>query len=112
MTMNSPENDPKYRVGGDQYKPEYDRSSASITDPQTVAKFHEKADTNASAQALHHTLGTKHDEAASGDHDHNGANSKKIMTGVTITGAKGGNVALTNLLTALAANLGLTDSTT
>lgn len=104
--------DVKYRVGGSNYKGQFDRSTSEVTDPQTVAKFHEKSDVDSSQDAQHHTLGTKHDQASSGDHDHNGSNSKKIMTGVTITGAKGGNVALANLLTALAANLGLTDNTT
>lgn len=81
-------------------------------DAQEVNKFHTRSDVDSSALAQHHTLGIKHDQAAPGDHKHDGINSLKLMSGVTITGAKGGNVALANLITALASALGFTDSTT
>lgn len=67
--------------------------------------------------ALHHTIGLKHDQASSGDHTHNGVNSNtidpsKLMAGITITGSRGGNVALANLLTALSSTFGFTNGTT
>lgn len=67
--------------------------------------------------APHHTLGTKHDQASAGDHTHNGVNSNgidasKLMAGITITGSRGGNVALGNLLTELSKAFGFTNGTT
>jgi hypothetical protein len=81
-------------------------------DPTAVNNFHSRSDVDSSATAQHHTLGVKHDQASPGDHKHDGRNSRKIMEGITITGSKGGNVALTNLINALSAALGFTDSTT
>ncbi len=68
MTVNDPRDQPEYQVGGDKFKPPFDRS-------------------------------------------HNGKNSVRILKGVTITGAKGGNVALASVIAALV-KLGATDSTT
>jgi hypothetical protein len=51
-------------------------------------------------------LGSSHNQAAPGDHGF------RHLEGVTLTGAKGGNVALTNLIAILVANFGLTDNTT
>jgi len=80
--------------------------------PQDVKAFHKRCDRNSSTLADHHTLGPDHNQAAGGDHIHDGVSSKKLMEGTSITGAKGGNVALANLITALAAKFGFTDSTT
>ena len=80
--------------------------------PQDVNQFHSRDDCDSSALAHHHTLGVKHDQASPGDHKHDGVNSLKLMSGITITGSKGGNAALGNLITALAAALGFTDGTT
>ena len=80
--------------------------------PDQVNKFHDRSDVDSGWHAQHHTLGVKHDQAAAGDHKHDGNNSKFIMEGITITGSKGGNVALANLITELAAALGFTDGTT
>lgn len=80
--------------------------------PQVVTAFHKRADTDGSQFAAHHTLGIQHNQASPGDHKHDGQNSKLIMDGVVITGSRGGNVALTNLILALASALGFTDSTT
>jgi hypothetical protein len=80
--------------------------------PQEVAAFHSRADTDASPQAIHHTLGIKNGQASPGDHRHNGLNSKRIGEGITVTGSKGGNAALASLMTALVQILGITDSTT
>lgn len=77
-----------------------------------VNKFHSKADTDAHSGAIHHTLGIKHDQAAPGDHLHDGVGSRKLLDGKVLVGAKGGNVALANLITMLSNALGFTDSTT
>lgn len=58
------------------------------------------------------SLGTGNTQASPGDHIHDGVMSRRLMTGVTITGSRGGNAALTNLITALADALGFEDATT
>ena len=80
--------------------------------PEYVNKLHERADTDSSAQAAHHTLGVKHDQASPGDHRHTGEGSLRLMEGITITGSRGANAALADLITKLAAALGFTDGTT
>lgn len=111
MTQNDPHDDPRYNVGGKQYKLPYERD-AGVVDPQTVKAFHEKSDQDASAQSQHHTLGPKNGQAAGGDHNHIlGTPYKKPLTGVTLTGAKGGNAALASVIAALV-KMGATDNTT
>lgn len=111
MTLNDPRDDPKYQVGGEQYKPPYERETSQV-DAQTVRAFHEKADTDSSQQALHHSLGFKHDQAAAGDHSHRiGKGYFPPLKGVTISGSKAGNAALASVVAALV-QLGATDSTT
>lgn len=82
--------------------------------PGEVNRLHYRADTDSSTSALHHTLGIGHNQAAYGDHAHNGSNSKKLGTGLglTLIGSKGGNVALANLITMLKNFIEFTDSTT
>lgn len=82
--------------------------------PGQVNSLHTNSDVDSSTSAQHHTLGIKHDQAASGDHVHDGKASRKIGTGLslTLTGAKGGNVALTNLIALLKNVIEFTDSTT
>lgn len=87
-------------------------SKQNVVDPRVVAEFHTNADTDTAKQALHHTLGSGNAQASPGQHNHDGTTSRLLMDGVTITGAKGGNVALANLLAALAQAMGFTDNTT
>jgi len=111
MTLNDPKDDPKYQVGGKQYKAPYERTQDFVS-PQEVTAFHEKADTDSSQIALHHTIGPRHDQSAAGDHNHaNPTPYKKVLAGTTITGAKSGNTALASVIAALV-KLGATDSTT
>lgn len=86
-----------------------DKSSPSA---DIVLKFHANSDVDGSNLAQHHTLGSFPGQASPGTHTHDGGTSKQLMEGVTITGAKGGNVALANLITALSQVLGFTDNTT
>lgn len=69
-------------------------------------------DRDGSEFAIHHTLGPRPGQASPGPHIHSGEDAPMIMNGVTLTGAKGGNVALANLITALSKALGFTDGTT
>lgn len=50
--------------------------------PVEVQDFHKNSDVDASQQAQHHTLGNQHNQSAPGDHNHNGANSRKIGAGL------------------------------
>lgn len=82
--------------------------------PREVNLFHSNADTDSSVGASHHTLGIKHNQAAAGDHVHDGISSRKLgyNQGLILTGAKGGNTALANLITLLQKVIDFTDSTT
>lgn len=111
MTLNDPRDSPQYQVGGNKFKPAFDRGSVDVVDAQTVARFHNKSDVDSSQDAQHHTLGTKHDQATAGDHNHNGANSVKLLKGTTITGSRASGAALVSVIAALV-KLGATDSTT
>ena len=55
-----------------------------MTQPSSaeVTKFHSNSDLDASTTAQHHTLGQGHNQAAAGDHNHNGKNSKRIGKGL------------------------------
>lgn len=79
--------------------------------PSQINAFHAKSDKDASSVAQHHTLGLGANQASPGHHNHDGRNSKRIFDGFTVVGSKGGNAALTSLISVLA-QLGLTDGTT
>lgn len=111
MTINDPRDDPKYQAGGDKYKGEFEKTSTSVVPPRVVNAFHEKDDVDGSFDSHHHTLGTKNGQAASGDHTHNGKNSKKILAGTPISGSRASGAALVSVISALV-KLGATDNTT
>jgi len=81
-------------------------------DVRVVQQIHMQDDLDTARDAHHHTLGISSNQASPGNHNHDGSNSPQLMAGVVITGAKGGNVALANLIAALAATFGFTDNTT
>jgi hypothetical protein len=89
-------------------------SKPPTPEPREVNLFHSRSDVDSGPLAQHHTIGIKHDQASPGDHNHDGQGSRKIGQGLnlTVTGAKAGNVALTNLLTMLKSVIEFTDSTT
>lgn len=88
-------------------------SSGENPKPEAVVveDFHTNADTDTRPESLHHTLGPGNTQAAPGNHTHDGGNSELLLTGVTITGSRGGNVALVSIIGALV-RLGAVDSTT
>jgi hypothetical protein len=53
----------------------------SVPSSTESSKQHTNADVDASTQAMHHTLGTGHNQASPGDHNHDGKNSKRIGKG-------------------------------
>lgn len=80
-----------------------------------VLDFHTNSDKDGSPQAQHHSLGPTANQAAAGNHTHDGGQSAALtalMEGITVTGSRGGNAALASLLTALANTFGLKDTTT
>lgn len=79
---------------------------------RTVNQLHTNSDVDSFAGAQHHTLGVKHDQAAPGDHKHDGTNSVKLLDGIHLTGVKSGGTALENLIQLLVDKFGLTDDTT
>jgi hypothetical protein len=82
--------------------------------PKEVLDFHTHADLDGSPKAAHHTLGAGPNQAAAGNHSHDGGGSVVLfpLEGVVISGAKTGNPApaLASVIAALTA-LGATDST-
>lgn len=86
----------------------------SSPEPREVNLFHARSDVDSSTTAQHHTLGIAHNQASSGDHIHDGVSTRKLGTGQghVLTGSKGGNVALQNLIALLSNYIDFTDSTT
>lgn len=82
--------------------------------PRAVSSFHARSDVDSSSTAQHHTLGVGHNQAAPGDHNHDGKSSRKLGTGLglTISGAKGGNAAVASIITMLSNVIDFTDNTT
>ena len=80
-------------------------------DAQAVEDFHTNADTDTRPEAVHHSLGPSPSQSAPGDHLHDGGSSSLLLTGVTLSGSRGGNVAMVSIISALV-RLGAVDSTT
>ncbi len=83
----------------------------NVFDPRVVAQIHKNADTDVNKTSIHHTLGPDANQAAPGNHTHDGSTSPQLLVGVSITGSRGGNVALASVIDVLEA-LGATDNTT
>ncbi len=81
--------------------------------PQDVNRDHYRSDVDSSTTAQHHTLGASHNQAAYGDHTHNGSNSKKIGNGtvVSITGSRSSGAAFITLIAELSKYIEISDGT-
>lgn len=55
-----------------------DKSKISKDYTEEVRRAHTRADTDTGPRALHHTLGSNRNQAAPGDHIHDGTTSRKI----------------------------------
>lgn len=88
---------------------EAEKKQSAITAAETN-KFHAKSDVDSAAFAQHHTLGSSHNQASPGDHNHDGYTSRTIASAIVISGSRSGGTALTSVIAALVA-LGATDST-
>lgn len=71
--------------------------------PMQVKYFHKFADTDGSAEALHHTLGPGEGQAAPGSHKHDGGDSPFLLDAFTITGTRGTSAYYQSIEAALAA---------
>jgi hypothetical protein len=100
-----------------------DVTGGGLPSAAEVNRLHHFDDSDSSPQSHHHTLGPGRNQASPGNHIHDGTTSPKIglmtigtsgsnpVPAFTLTGSKGGNVALANLLTFLAKHFNFTDST-
>lgn len=85
-----------------------ERSNADATQ---VDDFHEQSDLNTRSEAQHHTLGPSQNQAAPGNHNHDGGTSIPLWEGNTLTGSRGGNMALSSVI-AILVQKGAVDATT
>lgn len=83
-------------------------------EPRIVNSFHFRDDVDSGVAAHHHTLGINRNQAAPGDHVHDGSASKKLGSGqsLAITGSKGSNAALASLIAMLSNFIDFDDNTT
>lgn len=92
----------------------YGGASQATGDPSPTAddveKFHANADTDTRAESIHHTLGPNPTQASPGNHNHRGGDSQLLLSDITLTGSRGGNLALPSIIQALVA-LGAVDNT-
>lgn len=82
-----------------------------VPSTEEVRRAHTNADTDGSRQAAHHTLGAKAEQAAPGNHSHDGGTSILLLDGTTISGSRGTSSAVASIIAALV-QLGATDATT
>lgn len=109
---------------GQVYDNQKDAAQGDVPSAMEINIQHANSDVDSSPQSQHHTLGPRRNQAAPGDHIHDGITSPKIgalaigtsgnnpVPAFTLTGSKGGNVALTNLITFLKLHFNFTDNTT
>lgn len=80
-------------------------------DPISNRMFHAFSDVDSDHSAQHHTLGPGENQAAPGAHSHDGSNSTLLFSG-TVTGSRGGNAAVANLISIICSQTGIIDGTT
>lgn len=73
--------------------------------------FHTNDDLDSRKEAHHHTLGPGANQAAAGNHRHDGGDSELLISGNVITGSRGGNAAVASMISILV-QLGAVDNTT
>ena len=79
--------------------------------PQVVDDFHENSDLDSRAEAQHHTLGPNPNQAAPGDHIHDGGDSALLLEGQVISGSRNSD-AWRLSVNAILVRLGATDNST
>ena len=78
---------------------------------QVVDDFHENSDVDSRAEAQHHTLGPGPNQAAPGDHTHDGGDSALLLEGETIAGSRATD-AWRQSVNAILVRLGAVDNST
>lgn len=94
--------------GADPGKQQAPQSAPSAIE---VDQLHTNADTDIRPESLHHTVGPGNTQASPGNHNHDGGTSPLILSGFTISGSRGGNVAMVSMIATLV-RLGATDQST
>jgi hypothetical protein len=84
-------------------------NNAEKATAQEVDDFHTNSDLDLRLEAQHHTLGSGPNQAAPGDHIHDGGDSALILEGLTITGSRADDAWRVSV-NALLVRLGATDS--
>lgn len=79
-------------------------------DANEVDRIHDQSDLDTRSEAQHHSLGSRQDQASPGNHMHDGGTSPFLWSGATITGSRGGNMALASVI-AILVQKGAVDST-
>jgi hypothetical protein len=109
---------------GQVYDNQKDQSAGDVPSAHEINRSHSQSDVDSSQRSQHHTLGTGRNQASPGNHIHDGITSPKlgpmqmdpagdnVIPALVLTGAKGGNVALTNLINMLKSVINFTDNTT
>jgi hypothetical protein len=109
---------------GQVYDAQKDVSSGKVPSAAESNRAHSQSDVDSSPRSQHHTLGKRRNQASPGDHIHDGISSPKLgarqmdpsgnvtIPALVLTGSKGGNVALTNLIAMLKNFVDFTDNTT
>lgn len=95
--------------------------------PEVVMQAHMRADTDSSQTAVHHTLGQHRNQAAPGNHIHDGTDSPligpmifdstpgnegKTKPSLSISGSRGGNAAVASIIAMLHNVIAFNDNTT
>lgn len=80
-------------------------------DAVVVDDFHTNSDLDSRPEAQHHTLGPLPNQAAPGNHRHDGGDSALILEGITVAGSRATDAWRLSVMAALV-RLGVTDSTT
>lgn len=101
-----------------------DSTHGDVPTAMALKDAHRQSDVDSSPQSQHHTLGTNRSQASPGNHIHDGITSPKLgalaintsgndtKPALVLTGSKGGNVALANLIAMLGNFVNFTDNTT
>lgn len=89
-----------------------EEDDARSPDNKTVEDFHKNASKDTRPEDMHHTLGIESNQAAAGDHTHDGTNGVLLLGGTIISGNKASpSTVLPSIIGALV-RLGAEDSTT
>lgn len=81
-------------------------------DNKTVDDFHKNASVDTRPEDIHHRLGIEPNQAAPGNHNHDGSSGVLLLEGTIISGSKASpSTVLPSIIGALV-RLGATDSTT